>query len=58
MEISREIIKKELDNFINKIFLFPEINCVKIRDIVIEKGTKSEKDLEEAMDKSYGKMTD
>ena len=53
MEISREIIKKELDNFINKIFLLPEIKCVKIRDVVIEKGTKSEKDLEEAMDKSY-----
>ena len=53
MEISREIIKRELDNFINKIFLLPEINCVKIRDVVIEKGTKREKDLEEAMDKSY-----
>lgn len=53
MEISREIIKRELDNFINKIFLLPEINCVKIRDVVIKKGTKREKKLEEAMDKSY-----
>lgn len=53
MEISREIIKTELDHFINKIFSLPEINCVKIRDVVIEKGMKSEKDLEEAMDKSY-----
>ena len=33
--------------------MLPEIHCVKIRDVVIEKGTKSEKDLEEAMDKSY-----
>ena len=53
MEISREIIKRELDNFINEIFLLPEINCVKIRDVVIRKGARSEKELEEAMDKSY-----
>ena len=53
MEISIEIIKRELDNFINKIFLLPEINCVKIRDVVIKKGAKREKKLEEAMDKSY-----
>ena len=53
MEISREIIKRELDNFINEIFLLPEINCVKIRDVVIRKGARSEKELEEAMNKSY-----
>ena len=53
MEISREIIKRKLDNFINEIFLLPEINCVKIRDVVIRKGARSEKELEEAMNKSY-----
>lgn len=53
MEISREIIKQELDNFITQLFLLPEIDCVKIRDVVINKGAKSEKVLEEAMEKSY-----
>lgn len=53
MEINREIIKRELDNFINNIFLLPEINCVKIRDVVIKKGEKRTDKLEEAMDKSY-----
>ena len=53
MEISREIIKKELDSFIDRIFLLPEIACVRIRDVVIEKGAGREKYLEEAVDKSY-----
>lgn len=53
MEITREIIKKELEQFIHRIFLLPEINCVRIRDIVLKKDGKIEKDLEEAMDKSY-----
>ncbi|MGN1159135.1 MAG: hypothetical protein ACI4SE_02955 [Lachnospiraceae bacterium] len=53
MEISREIVKRELDHFIDNIFLMPEINCVKIRDIVIKKGVKREDELEKAIDKSY-----
>ena len=53
MEINREIIKRELDSFIDNIFLLPEINCVRIRDVVIKKGVKRADKLEEAMDKSY-----
>lgn len=56
MQINRETIQKELDNFISTIFLLPEIVCVKVRNIVINNGenpdTRAGK-LQEIMDKSY-----
>ena len=56
MEITRENIRRELEKFVNRIFLRPEINCVKIRDVVIERGTEDKKSLEKAIDKSYNDL--
>lgn len=53
MQINREIVKKELDKFISKLFLLPEVICVKIRDVVIQKNVERMDKLQEAMDKSY-----
>lgn len=53
MQITREIIKTELDKMINAIFTLPEATAVKIRDVVMEKGEGRTDKLEEAMEKSY-----
>ncbi len=56
MQINREIIQKELELFISRIFSLPEIVCVKVRNVVIENGEYGEAredKLREIVDKSY-----
>lgn len=56
MQINQEIIKRELDEFISRIFLLPEIVCIKVRKIIIENGENREsreEKLQEIMERSY-----
>lgn len=53
MVINRETVQKELDNFIGRIFMLPEVEYVKIRDVIIEKKEIRDEKLQEAMDRSY-----
>lgn len=56
MQINRETIQRELDNFISTLFLLSEIVCVKVRNIVIHNGENPDAragKLQEIMDKSY-----
>lgn len=53
MKIDKETVITELDKFIDNIFLLPEVDCAKIRDVVILKGKPRADELREAIDKSY-----
>jgi len=56
MQINQEIMKKELDLFISRIFLLSEIVCIKVRKIIIENGENREsreEKLQEIMERSY-----
>uniref|UniRef100_UPI004057AC1C hypothetical protein n=1 Tax=Acetatifactor sp. TaxID=1872090 RepID=UPI004057AC1C len=44
---------EELKHFIDNIFLLPEIDFVKVRDVVIKRNEKKMDTIHEAMDKSY-----
>lgn len=49
----KEIVLKELNNFVNNIFLLPEIDCVKIRDVIIKRDAEKAAKLQEAVMKSF-----
>lgn len=53
MRIDKEIVTMELNFFIDNIFLFPEVDCVKIRDVIIKRDEEKSEKVREAMDKSY-----
>ena len=53
MKINQETVITELDQFINCIFGLPEVDCVKIRDVIIPKDEPREVKLQDAMGKSY-----
>lgn len=53
MQINKEIIAIELDKLIDTIFQLPEVNTVKIRDVIIQKGEARSAKLQDAMEKSY-----
>ena len=53
MQINKETVITELDKFINCIFLLPEVDCIKIRDVIIPKDEPRGAKLQDAMDKSY-----
>ena len=53
VQINREIVAIELDKLIETIFQLPEVNAVKVRDVVMEKGEDRSAKLQDAMEKSY-----
>ncbi|BCN30834.1 hypothetical protein [Anaeromicropila herbilytica] len=53
MQIDREVIINELEKFISKIFLLPEIDNAQVRDVIIKKNEIRTDKLQEIMDKSY-----
>lgn len=53
MEITREIILEELDIFLDRIFLLPEVVHAQVRDVVIQKGEDRAHKLQTIMEKSY-----
>jgi len=53
MEINREIVIKELGNFVENIFALPEVEYVKVRDVVLCKGEDRAGKLREMIEKCY-----
>ncbi len=53
MEINREIVTKELGNFVENIFALPEVEYVKVRDVVLCKGEDRAGKLRKMIEKCY-----
>ena len=53
MRIDKEVVIREAERLMNHIFCLPEIDCIKIRDVIIERDEKRTEHLREAIDKSY-----
>lgn len=53
MQINKEIITKEAEKFITHIFLLPETESVRVKDIVVRKGDSISEKLQKMVEKSY-----
>lgn len=53
MQINKDIITKEAEKFITHIFLLPETESVRVKDIVVRKEESISEKLKKMVEKSY-----